>query len=271
VTKTTPFTITATDGDTGQGVQTLWYRVAPFVNGGTITAPFTPIVLDQPQTDATGSFTIDGSDGLYIVQTFATDASGNDETPHFVIVNLDKTPPAIVINQPTASTYNHSDLIKLDYSISDGTGSGVKSSTTTLDGSTTTPTGGSLASGQTIDLLNDNISLGAHTFTVTASDNLGNVGSTSIVFTVVVTAQSIETDVNRFLAAGKIKSPGLANSLLSKLQAAADARARGNCNTAANDYQLFISQVSAQSGKGIDPTAAQTMIGDAQYLIAHCP
>ncbi len=39
----------------------------------------------------------------------------------------------------------------------------------------------------------------------------------------------------------------------------------------ANIYQAFINEVSAQSGKGIDPTAAAIMIADAQYLIAHCP
>jgi len=33
----------------------------------------------------------------------------------------------------------------------------------------------------------------------------------------------------------------------------------------------FISEVRAQRGKKIDPTAAQILIADAQYLIAHCP
>ena len=77
--------------------------------------------------------------------------------------------------------------------------------------------------------------------------------------------------MNQFLAAGKIKNDGLANSLLAKLRAAAAARARGSCQTADNVYQAFINGVSAQSGKGIDPTAAAIMIADAQYLIAHCP
>jgi len=55
------------------------------------------------------------------------------------------------------------------------------------------------------------------------------------------------------------------------LNAAAAARARGNCSTAANLYQAFIQEVQALSGKKINPTAAQIMILDAQYLIAHCP
>jgi hypothetical protein len=33
----------------------------------------------------------------------------------------------------------------------------------------------------------------------------------------------------------------------------------------------FISELSAQSGKGVDATAAAIMVADAQYLIVHCP
>jgi hypothetical protein len=46
------------------------------------------------------------------------------------------------------------------------------------------------------------------------------------------------------------------------LDAAAE-RARGQCSTAANLYQAFIRELRAQSGKGVDPTAAQIMILDA--------
>jgi hypothetical protein len=59
--------------------------------------------------------------------------------------------------------------------------------------------------------------------------------------------------------------------LLAKLNAAAAARARGNCATAAHIYQAFINELQAQSGKGIDAAAAAIMIADAQYLILHCP
>lgn len=68
-----------------------------------------------------------------------------------------------------------------------------------------------------------------------------------------------------------IRNQGLANSLMSKLNAAASARDRGNCQTAADNYGAFIHELQAQLGKGIDAGAAQIMIADAQYLIAHCP
>jgi len=55
------------------------------------------------------------------------------------------------------------------------------------------------------------------------------------------------------------------------LNAAASSRAGGNCTAAGQTYAAFVNEVSALSGKKIDATAAQIMISDAQYLIAHCP
>jgi hypothetical protein len=89
-------------------------------------------------------------------------------------------------------------------------------------------------------------------------------------FMIIVTPQSLIDDVNQFAAAGKIAQNEV-NSLLSKLASAAKARAKGDCVNAATIYTAFISEVRAQSGKKIDPTAAQILIADAQYLIAHCP
>jgi hypothetical protein len=270
VTSHTPLTIDATDGDTGQGVLALWHRVVP---AGSPEPQYAPTVLDQPQENASDTFTLTTpilSLDPYVVEAYATDASGNDSTPNVRYLTLDDVPPSATINQPASTNYTHSDLITLQYAVSDGSGSGVASTAVTLDGQTTTPAGTSLASGQVIDLLNDGIALGPHAFTITSTDNLGNTQTQTVTFTVLVTAESIETDVNRYLAAGKINSK-LATALLSKLDAAASARNRGRCNAAAGDYELFIDQVTAQTGKAIDPTAAQILITDAQYLIAHCP
>ena len=38
--------------------------------------------------------------------------------------------------------------------------------------------------------------------------------------------------------------------------------------SAANTYQSFINQLQAQSGVGVDPTAAAIMIADAQYYFS---
>jgi hypothetical protein len=181
----------------------------------------------------------------------------------------EKYPPNITITQPTSTQYLHTDTITLNYSAMD-TGCGVGSLTATMDGSPTLLDGHSLASGQTINLLTE-MTLGDHTFTVTAADNVGGTSTASVTFSIIVTPASIEGDVTEFLASGAIKNSGLANSLLAKLNAAAAARARGQCSTAANQYQSFIDELLAQSGNGVDATAAAIMIADAQYLITHCP
>jgi hypothetical protein len=138
-----------------------------------------------------------------------------------------------------------------------------------MDGAPTLRDGHSLDNGQTINLTE--MTLGDHTFTVIAGDNVGGTNSVSVTFSIIVTAASIENDVNEFLAAGLIKNGGEANSLLAKLDAGAAARSRGQCSVAAKVYQSFIDDLQGQSGNGVDANAAAIMIGDAQYLITHCP
>jgi hypothetical protein len=125
-------------------------------------------------------------------------------------------------------------------------------------------------SGQPIDLLTE-LSIGAHTFVVTATDGVGNASYTNVALMIVVTAASVKDDVAKFLGRGEIKNRGLANSLLVKLSAAADARATGDCVTARNVYNAFIAELQAQSSHGVNANAASVMIADAQYLITHCP
>lgn len=203
----------------------------------------------------------------------AEDNSDSQKFPVYGTTSLEwsqeKFPPNITITQPTSTQYVHSTSITLNYSATD-TGCGVGSVTATMDGAPTLPDGHSLASGQTINLLTE-MTLGDHTFTVTASDNVGGTSTASVTFSIIVTAASIEDDVNQFLASGAIKNPGLANSLLAKLEAGAAARGRGQCSVAANQYQSFINALQAQSGNGVDATAAAILIADAQYLITHCP
>jgi hypothetical protein len=218
----------------------------------------------------------DGSDGEYTLQFSAQkaisipDGQVTDTEPrHTARLTLDNTPPAITINQPVATQYPHSATLTLDYNVGDGAGSGVREITASLDGATTLA-GHGLASGQPIDLLTE-LSLGTHTFIVQATDNLGNTSMSSVTFTIIVTPDSIKDEVSHFSATGAIKNKGLANSLLAKLNAAAKARARGNCKTASNIYEAFINELQAQSGNGVDAAAAAIMIQDAQYLIEHCP
>ncbi|HLQ62346.1 MAG TPA: hypothetical protein VK131_10820, partial [Candidatus Acidoferrales bacterium] len=258
VTSATPFTVSALDGTSGVG--SVSYR---FFRQGAAPPAYTTVA------GSTTTFHVTGSDGTYEVDFFSTNNVGDDETAHSQLVKLDNTAPVTTIVQPSATPYPHSATLTLNYTVSDGTGSGVASFTPTLDGATTLA-GHGLASGQAIDLLTE-MTLGSHTFRVVATDNLGNTGTTSVTFTVIATPHSLVDDVTQFFALGKIKNRGLEQSLLAKLDAASDALDRGTCNAARNLYQAFINELMAQSGKGIDATAAATMIADAEFVIAHLP
>jgi len=62
-------------------------------------------------------------------------------------------------------------------------------------------------------------------------------------------------------------NPNLGNSLLSKLFSARDSINKGNFNSACGSLALFISQVRAQSGKGITPTTrADSWIASATQI-----
>ncbi len=258
VTAATPFTINAADA--GSGVQNVWYRFYP---SGTTAPAYTSV------TGSFATFHLSGSDGLYEIDTNATDAAGNDEAAHSQFVYLDKTAPIAAIAAPIASPYAHSTILTLNYSVSDGQGSGVLSFTPTMDGATALPDGHGLQSGPPpINFLTE-MTLGSHTFAVSTQDNLGNSGNTTVNFSIVVTADSIKEDVKYFRSIGAITLDE-ATSLLQKLNAAAAYRAKGDCKDANATYQAFINELRAQSGKKVTVQAANIMIADAQYLIAHC-
>jgi len=262
VTGATAFTVTASDADSD--VENVWYRFFP---SGSVNPPSYTSV-----TGSSATFHLSGPDGLYEVDTYATDNAGNDETSHSTLAYLDNTPPVAAIVQPTATQYLHSDSFTISYSVSDGTGSGVKSATPNIDGLTTLYDGTTpviVANGVKVNLLTE-LSLGTHTFNVVSLDNVNNAGTNSVTFSIVVTAQSIIADVNYFFSIGAIRQDE-ATSLLRKLNSAAKARAKGDCANAATIYTSFISEVQAQSGKKVTAQAATIMIADAQYLIAHCP
>ena len=109
-----------------------------------------------------------------------------------------------------------------------------------------------------------------HTFTVSATDYIGNAGSQSVTFEIIVTPGSIKDDVRRFVASGDITIDE-GRSLLKLLDAAAVTYARGDCKTAGKIYASFINEVESQRNKKIAPTVADFLIADAQYLIGHCP
>lgn len=263
VNSTTEFTASGTDS--GSGMQNLWYRFFP---SGSAAPAYTPAVGSSTM------FALTGSDGLYELDTYATDNAGNDENPHSESVYLDNTPPVTSFVAPIPAPYGHSDSITLNYSLSDGAGSGVNVSSITpkMDGQSSAQFGTGLGSGQIISL--ESLSLGAHTFSVDSTDNLSNAGTNSATFTIAVTFASLQGDINNLASAGCIANLG--QSLIAKFSAAQGAYGRGQMQTAINILWAALYEVQAQAGKHIatvckDPTGrsfnpVNLLTGDIQYM-----
>lgn len=80
----------------------------------------------------------DSSGNVYVADT------GNHRIQKFGLVLSDTVPPSITINSPAAKDYLISDVLTIDWTVTDS-GSGVKSSSATLDGQ-------NVQSGQSINL-----------------------------------------------------------------------------------------------------------------------
>jgi hypothetical protein len=84
------------------------------------------------------------------------------------------------------------------------------------------------------------------------------------------TPASALNDLNNSLSLGLIKNRLIALSLSILLHNAETAQARGNCWGSRDILRLFMAEVKAVEGKVIAPLAAQVLLEDAAYLIAHC-
>jgi hypothetical protein len=224
-----------------------------------------------PATSQSVSVHLSGGsgDGPYDLQYSNENSSHQLEPRHTTPLILDNTPPVVGIVQPKPTTYTHSAVLTLNYSVNDGTGSGVGVVTPLMDNMSSLA-GHGLQSGQAINLLTS-LKLGSHTFKITAADKVNNTRTSPVSFTIIATPLSIQDDVQQFLLSHAIKNSATAKNLTTQLRNAAAARAAGHCSTAATIYRAFIKNLNALSGKGVTATAAAIMIADAQYLIAHCP
>jgi hypothetical protein len=253
VTNATPFTVSAS---AQSGLFSVSYRVYP---AGGVKPAFTNV------PGGSASFFVSGADGPYVIEYYATSNLGYSGifSPFSQAIALDDTAPTIAIVQPVATSYDQTATLTLNYTVSDGSGSGVAMTSPTMDGASTL-NGHGLASGQPIPLVE--LFPGSHTFAVSATDNVAHSASRSVTFMVTIDPNSIQT-----LVPPRVSSAGVTNALLAQLRAAAAARAAGNCTTAANIYGAFINLIQAQIGSTITASNAALLIADAQYLIAHCP
>jgi hypothetical protein len=137
-----------------------------------------------------------------------------------------------------------------------------------LDGATLLG-GAPLDDGRSIDLLTE-LSLGLHQFRIEAVDALGNASAVVVEFEIVATPETLLEALDRAIAAGQVRSPGLSEALTAQLREGAERFARGQCQTAANVYQAFTNTLLAQQGKGIGSEIAAILITDAQFVAGSC-
>lgn len=77
-------------------------------------------------------------------------------------------------------------------------------------------------------------------------------------------------DISNSLSAGLITQQGVAQSLSDKIRDAAIYDASGACTDYSGVLHAFQLEVEAQTGKAIDPAAAQVLLEDSVYLSTHC-
>lgn len=117
-------------------------------------------------------------DGLYVVTIVATDGAGQTTTVTRNVM-IDTAKPEVTVSSPSDGTYTTVDSLTVKGLATDGSGSGVKSVSYSLDGSASTSANG--VSSWTIPL-SSLTSEGAHIVTVTATDKAGNAGTASLEF-----------------------------------------------------------------------------------------
>ena len=103
----------------------------------------------------------------------------------------------------------------------------------------------------------------------TSTDQLSNspAPESSGIVTVAATFQGTLEDIRFMLALDLIDSKGIAKALSSNINAASNAAAGGDRETAENFLNAFISQVNAQTGKHISGVAPQLLLADANSLL----
>jgi hypothetical protein len=220
------------------------------------------------------TFSLTGPDGTYFIGVRSddpchsfSDAPAGPEAEQVSSFFLDTTPPQLTCpSPPFALTYDTASTITLQFSVSDGPGSGVASSAATVDGvgspTGTTPT----TSGTTLDLFL--FYPGTRLVNVSSADNLGNATTDACAFELHATLDSLGQNLNRAFAEGLIDNRGIFNSLSNKLEAALAAHDRGQSNTELNILAALVNEFQAQRGKHVDAATADRFIAFLLDLIA---
>lgn len=135
----------------------------------------------------TSSATLDGSggwtatlptpvttDGTYVISVAQTDAAGNAGSSSSIVVKVDTTDPVVSISSPAPGAYSTTNIVSVSFSATD------TSISLTIECNVNNGGWNGCGSPLTTPALGD----GSNTVDVRATDRAGNVGSSSVTFTV---------------------------------------------------------------------------------------
>jgi hypothetical protein len=104
---------------------------------------------------------------------------------------------------------------------------------------------------------------------VTATDNIGNEGTTSLSFELHATAESLLANLDRARAEGKLTTaPNVYNGLRAKLLNARRQHDAGQHPTEWKMVEAFALELEGQLDKGVDVRTANRFIAYARHLSA---
>lgn len=219
------------------------------------------VVVTYNWTDATSGLTVASSrvtitqEGADLDETgTATDFAGNTASITVEGINIDRTPPTVVLSAPAdGATFVLNEVVLAGWEASDAL-SGVDSES------------GTVASGQAIDTA----SAGEKSFTVTATDAAGNTTVVEHLYTVFTPSEASATLIVEVEAMELVR--GAETSLTSILGNAQQSLERGNLTAATGQIQAFIDQVNEKRDEEqIGADEADALIAYAMLILDALP
>jgi HYR domain-containing protein len=232
----TPVTITfaASDNPGGNGVGAISYALAGAQASSGSVAPG-------------GSITI-SAQGTTTLTYFATDAAGNAEAPHALVIRIDSTAPAVAVPASFAvdATAPSGALVTYAASASDNLDASPSLSCTPASGAT--------------------FAIGTRSVACVASDAAGNPASASFNVSVRGAAEQAARLVSALLnLRGVNVSPAVTNLLASSLQVLLN---NTNGTLFCTGLTIFAKQMALASGHGIPAAQAAQFVADANRIRA---
>jgi PKD repeat protein len=208
---------------------------------------------------ASYSFKTD-DEGVYVVTLTATDDGGfSGTTPPVTINGIDIAPVASVTSVPQGFVIVPQQSLSFTGTFTDA-GSAVDTSYTT-----TWSWGDGSANSAGLSATHIYASSGTFTVTLTAADDDGAAGSATTTVSVLTPAAAL-AKITALASAQSGLNKGQMNSLLAKLNAAADSWQHGNSGAACNQLNAFVNEVDADQKTGRISSGDAATMTDAARL-----